>query len=652
MTCLADAGTDDTIRVTSIRAAAQGTGMGSTFEQLHFVPPKPVSKYMDALHAEIDTPQGVRSIDAAFTLAVGTTLSSNIVCTEPDPPAGGTIDAYGGLDFEVLEDVTVQITCTSEFGASMNDWYLDGPVSMMIHGAYDGSIELPAGHYELDAFLDWSSTTPHTLEITADSSGAIQLSGVECVVEMNTTSYIDIQDAISDPEGIEEGQTVSIEGSLPDCFTEYTFESSLTWTDDIGIPVQAPGFIATGEAGRSQCASGGATFTANFTLEIPHYVLWKLESIYGEDAAELEGVQLCLFELGHGCMALDTGDWQLTDGGIYDGSDVSLHFGFIPRTIRVPEDAATINDAIDLAGQHAAAIEAAGPFCNAIDDLTFTVELAPGTYMGPMQEDGPGVGIVLVARDGAGTVQMSGSSTSRCIELDSGYTTVTIKDITFSNGQATDGGAVNIGDDIDVRFMNCTFSTNHADANGGAVSVVGSTESLLTFENCLFSGNDAGSDGGAVRLEGAPIASFIDCEFTGNQAGNMGGAISWAPSSGQTVQCDGCTIQQNHSFTGGGGIMHEESGTSTLVLSDSLICKNIPENIMGSWQDEGGNVICMPCPWDLNEDGLVNGPDLTMLLGSWGECPAPEECPADINRDGVIDGADLSLLLGGWGSCP
>ena len=60
----------------------------------------------------------------------------------------------------------------------------------------------------------------------------------------------------------------------------------------------------------------------------------------------------------------------------------------------------------------------------------------------------------------------------------------------------------------------------------------------------------------------------------------------------------------------------------------------------------------MPCPWDLNEDGLVNGPDLTMLLGSWGECPAPEECPADINRDGVIDGADLSLLLGGWGSCP
>ena len=56
----------------------------------------------------------------------------------------------------------------------------------------------------------------------------------------------------------------------------------------------------------------------------------------------------------------------------------------------------------------------------------------------------------------------------------------------------------------------------------------------------------------------------------------------------------------------------------------------------------GGNEI-----GDLNQDGIVDGADLTMLLGSWGQC-AKQYCVADINQDGVIDGTDLTLLLGSW----
>jgi hypothetical protein len=51
-------------------------------------------------------------------------------------------------------------------------------------------------------------------------------------------------------------------------------------------------------------------------------------------------------------------------------------------------------------------------------------------------------------------------------------------------------------------------------------------------------------------------------------------------------------------------------------------------------------------PGDLNDDGLVNGADLGLLLGAWGGCPAG--CAADMNTDGVVDGADLGLLLGLW----
>jgi len=47
---------------------------------------------------------------------------------------------------------------------------------------------------------------------------------------------------------------------------------------------------------------------------------------------------------------------------------------------------------------------------------------------------------------------------------------------------------------------------------------------------------------------------------------------------------------------------------------------------------------------DLNADGAVNGADLGLLLGAWGESG-----PADLNDDGVTDGADLGLLLGAWG---
>lgn len=49
-------------------------------------------------------------------------------------------------------------------------------------------------------------------------------------------------------------------------------------------------------------------------------------------------------------------------------------------------------------------------------------------------------------------------------------------------------------------------------------------------------------------------------------------------------------------------------------------------------------------PADLNHDGVVDGTDLGILLGSWGPCT----CDADINHDGTVDGTDIGLLLGSW----
>jgi hypothetical protein len=56
----------------------------------------------------------------------------------------------------------------------------------------------------------------------------------------------------------------------------------------------------------------------------------------------------------------------------------------------------------------------------------------------------------------------------------------------------------------------------------------------------------------------------------------------------------------------------------------------------------------LPIPGDLNNDGLVNGIDLAVVLGTWGACGSGS-CVADINRDGLVNGADLSIVLSNWG---
>ena len=58
----------------------------------------------------------------------------------------------------------------------------------------------------------------------------------------------------------------------------------------------------------------------------------------------------------------------------------------------------------------------------------------------------------------------------------------------------------------------------------------------------------------------------------------------------------------------------------------------------------GTTVTALPTP-DLNNDGVVNAPDLAILLGQWGPCEST--CP-DFNGDGQVDAVDISMLLGEW----
>jgi formylglycine-generating enzyme required for sulfatase activity len=52
------------------------------------------------------------------------------------------------------------------------------------------------------------------------------------------------------------------------------------------------------------------------------------------------------------------------------------------------------------------------------------------------------------------------------------------------------------------------------------------------------------------------------------------------------------------------------------------------------------------CIADLFFDNQVNGADLGILLGQWGQMGS-----ADLDGNGVVNGADLGIMLGAWGQC-
>jgi hypothetical protein len=60
------------------------------------------------------------------------------------------------------------------------------------------------------------------------------------------------------------------------------------------------------------------------------------------------------------------------------------------------------------------------------------------------------------------------------------------------------------------------------------------------------------------------------------------------------------------------------------------------------------NTSCIPCPTDVNDDGITDTQDLVQVILNWGYCPA---CPADVNDDNIVDVQDQIAVILGWGAC-
>lgn len=119
------------------------------------------------------------------------------------------------------------------------------------------------------------------------------------------------------------------------------------------------------------------------------------------------------------------------------------------------------------------------------------------------------------------------------------------------------------------------------------------------------------------------------------------------------------TDDVNSAFSNPHGVIHHLT-TTTAELSDGehelwFEVGDVNDHILDSavfiahlrtGTGEEGTIPTDECEADLDGDGFVNGADLAILLGDWGQVSGD-----DLDGLGVIDGADLAILLGAWGPC-
>ncbi len=60
----------------------------------------------------------------------------------------------------------------------------------------------------------------------------------------------------------------------------------------------------------------------------------------------------------------------------------------------------------------------------------------------------------------------------------------------------------------------------------------------------------------------------------------------------------------------------------------------------------------IPCPWDVNGDGVVNHHDIVEVVHNLGRCDDPDNCPWDVNGDGIVNGRDVAAVARHFGPCP
>ncbi|MCH2139284.1 MAG: hypothetical protein MK074_09580, partial [Phycisphaerales bacterium] len=210
---------------------------------------------------------------------------------------------------------------------------------------------------------------------------------------------------------------------------------------------------------------------------------------------------------------------------------------------------------------------------------------------------------------------------------------VHVQRCSLTGGIADVGGTVHCRGALSLLEVDVHGGTAH---RGGLIDVV---DGVMDIHDCRL-GDGHADEGGGVAVATSTV-TMSDTRLSESIANTAGGLLV---TSG-IVELHAMDILMNSAQEAGGILVRDEG---QLTVSDSLVCSNEPDDVVGVFQDGGGNTIggTCSCLGDLNESGAVEVDDLLQLLGAWGSGEA-----GDIDNDGDTDVNDLLLLLGGWGPC-
>ncbi|PIE91355.1 MAG: hypothetical protein CR997_01400 [Acidobacteria bacterium] len=137
-----------------------------------------------------------------------------------------------------------------------------------------------------------------------------------------------------------------------------------------------------------------------------------------------------------------------------------------------------------------------------------------------------------------------------------------------------------------------------------------------------------------------------------------GGTISWEQLSDRVIvtfnEVDEYSTGSNNTFQielffdGTIAINYELIETNDFIagLSQGL---GIPSNFYQTDLSELDNcVVEIPCPWDLDESGIIDAADAQLCQNAWNAL----DHPADVNENGRVDILDIMEVMAHYGDCP
>jgi predicted outer membrane repeat protein len=196
-----------------------------------------------------------------------------------------------------------------------------------------------------------------------------------------------------------------------------------------------------------------------------------------------------------------------------------------------------------------------------VDNSFHVLEGANGVVLdGLTIQDGNADGTLYDGR-GGGLVSYDERTRTLPGRTGEGFTDVVLRDVTFRNNAAKEGGALYAFGTSELSFERVRFEDNAADYGGALVLRV---DVDPRFVESSFIGNRSTWQGGAVYLDYGVRPTFNRCEFVANQAGSHGGAVYLTTRASQVEETaatfDGCTFEQNRSGGRGGAISNFDQG--------------------------------------------------------------------------------------------